>query len=66
MEIFGERRTVCSGLVGVRVGCLCMGGVECVLCGVCVCVWGVCGLLSSRTAIIRLHPELKEKSANRI
>ena len=42
MVIFGERRTVCSGLVGVRVGCLCMRCVSCVLCGVWVCVGCVC------------------------
>lgn len=67
MVIFGERRTVCSGLVGVRVGCLCMGGMECVLCGVCGCVYGVCvGCNRCVRQAYATGPELKEKSANRI
>ena len=35
--IFWERRTVFSGLVGVRAGCVCVSCVVCVSCGVWVC-----------------------------
>ena len=40
--IFWERRTVFSGLVGVRAGCVCVSCVVCVSCGVWVCVCVVC------------------------